>query len=243
MNDYSIPVLDGPGDDDYARYMRTDTLLSLQRGPHQRIHRDELLFQVVHQSSELWLKLASEEVSTARALVSDGGWAPAAALVRRACLGMKLVTEQLEMLAFLSPWDFQTIRTILGHGSGFESPGWRSVQAETTALALALDKVLDEQRIDIAEQFRTDSGGDLCRMLDELMEWDERIAIWRVRHYKIAVRIIGHGVKGTKGTPVDTLTRLIAHRYFPRLWEARTELTETGPMSEPRPAATSEHRT
>jgi len=119
LTDYSVPILDGPGEDDYARYMRTDTLLSLQRGPHERIHRDELLFQVVHQTSELWLKLACEEISTARSLLSDGNWSAAAALVRRACLGMRLVTEQLEMLAFLSPWDFQTIRTVLGHGSGF----------------------------------------------------------------------------------------------------------------------------
>ncbi|HTZ42541.1 MAG TPA: tryptophan 2,3-dioxygenase family protein [Jatrophihabitans sp.] len=232
MNDYSMPILEGEGADDYARYMRTDTLLSLQRGPEQRIHRDELLFQVVHQTSELWLKLAAAELVTAREFLATGDWAPAAALVRRACLSMKLVTEQLEMLAFLSPWDFQTIRTVLGHGSGFESPGWRAVQAETTSTAQALDLVLDARQIDVAERFRTEPGGDLCRLLDELMEWDERVAIWRVRHYKIAVRIIGHGVKGTKGTPVDTLTRLIAHRFFPRLWDARTVLTETGPMAE-----------
>jgi len=106
------------------------------------------------------------------------------------------------------------------------------MQAENSAIAVALDKVLDERGIDIAEQFRVDPGSDLCRMFDELMEWDERIAIWRVRHYKIAVRIIGHGVRGTKGTPVDTITRLIAHQYFPRLWEARSELTHTGPMAE-----------
>jgi tryptophan 2,3-dioxygenase len=232
MTDYSIPILEGQGDDDYARYMRTDTLLSLQRGPHERIHRDELLFQVVHQTTELWLKLAGEEVSTARTLLCDGEWSMAAALLRRASLGMRLITEQLEMLAFLSPWDFQTIRTILGHGSGFDSPGWRTVLAETTAIAAALDKVLDDRGIDVAEQFRTDAGSDLCRMFDELIEWDERISIWRVRHFKIAVRIIGHGVTGTKGTPVDTLARLISHRYLPRLWDARTELTLTGPMAQ-----------
>ena len=56
--DYSVPVLDGAGDNDYARYMRTDALLSLQRRPDEVIHRDELLFQTVHQSTELWLKLA-----------------------------------------------------------------------------------------------------------------------------------------------------------------------------------------
>ena len=60
--DYSVPVLPNEGKDDYERYMRTDTLLSLQRMPEEVVHRDELLFQIVHQSTELWLKLACSEL-------------------------------------------------------------------------------------------------------------------------------------------------------------------------------------
>ena len=47
-----------PGESDYERYLRTDELLSLQKAPDEWVHRDELLFQTVHQSSELWLKHA-----------------------------------------------------------------------------------------------------------------------------------------------------------------------------------------
>ena len=61
------PVLPGPGASDYERYLRTDELLALQKPAEERIHRDELLFQTVHQSSELWLKLCLQEV--------DGGHA------------------------------------------------------------------------------------------------------------------------------------------------------------------------
>jgi tryptophan 2,3-dioxygenase len=39
-------------------------------------------------------------------------------------------------------------------------------------------------------------------------------------------------VVGTKGTQVDTLAKLIAHKFFPELWQARTELTHTGPMGD-----------
>ena len=46
------------GASDYERYLRTDELLSLQKTPEERVHRDELLFQTVHQTSELWLKFA-----------------------------------------------------------------------------------------------------------------------------------------------------------------------------------------
>ena len=56
--DFSQPILAGEGASDYERYLRTDELLALQKSPEQQVHRDELLFQSVHQASELWLKLA-----------------------------------------------------------------------------------------------------------------------------------------------------------------------------------------
>src|SRR6266571_2275714 len=62
--DFSQPILPGEGPSDYERYLRTDELLALQKTPEERIHRDELLFQTVHQSSELWLKHACAEVAT-----------------------------------------------------------------------------------------------------------------------------------------------------------------------------------
>ena len=65
--DYSQPILPGQGASDYERYLRTDELLALQKTPEEMAHRDELLFQTVHQSSELWLKLACFEVETATA--------------------------------------------------------------------------------------------------------------------------------------------------------------------------------
>ena len=40
-------------------------LLSLQREPEEMAHRDELMFQTVHQSTELWLKHACFEVEEA----------------------------------------------------------------------------------------------------------------------------------------------------------------------------------
>ena len=49
------PILPGEGGSDYERYLRTDELLSLQKTDAEWVHRDELLFQTVHQSSELWL--------------------------------------------------------------------------------------------------------------------------------------------------------------------------------------------
>jgi len=63
--DFSEPILPGKGASDYERYLRTDDLLALQKSPEEQVHPDELLFQTVHQSSELWLKLGTSEVARA----------------------------------------------------------------------------------------------------------------------------------------------------------------------------------
>lgn len=234
-NDYSVPVLDGPGDTDYARYMRTDDLLSLQRQPAEMVHRDELLFQIVHQSTELWLKHAAFEVEEAGRRIRGDDLSGAAMLLDRASLGIALVTGQLEMLRHLSPWDFQTIRTALGHGSGFESPGWRAVRRVSQEIGAAFDDHLQRTGADLVEVYRGSPTDPLHRLAEAMVEWDERIAVWRTHHYKVATRVIGHDVAGTKGTPVDSLGRLIGHKFFPELWRVRTELTRTGPMGDPAP--------
>jgi tryptophan 2,3-dioxygenase len=228
--DFEEPVLAGHGDTDYARYMRTGALLSLQRVPEEMAHRDELMFQTVHQSTELWLKHACFEVEEAARQVAAGHIETAVRLLARASLGIELVTGQLEMLRHLSPWDFQTIRTVLGHGSGFESPGWRSVQAVSTQLREAFDELSRRQDVNLVDLYRGCPEDPLYRLCEAMIEWDERVALWRTRHYKVATRIIGHDVVGTKGTPVDVLTRLLAHKFFPELWSARTEITRIGPM-------------
>jgi len=78
MADRHEPVLPGTAATDYERYLRTDELLSLQRTAADVVHRDEHLFQAVHQSSELWLKLACLEIETATTLVDEDA-EPAAA--------------------------------------------------------------------------------------------------------------------------------------------------------------------
>jgi tryptophan 2,3-dioxygenase len=230
VRDYTEQILSGEGKDDYARYMRTDELLSLQRRPEEVVHRDELLFQVVHQSTELWLKLASSELEEATGLVRSGGLDAAIELLRRATLGVELVTGQLDMMRFLSPWDFQTIRTILGHGSGADSPGWRSVQRCGRQLGSAFNELVEERNLDIAELYRSGTGSAELRLVEAMMAWDEQVSLWRVRHFKMITRIIGHDVIGTQGTPVDVLAKLIEYKFFPELWKIRTELTDTGPM-------------
>jgi tryptophan 2,3-dioxygenase len=237
MAEKYAPILPGEGATDYERYMQTGVLLSLQRTPDQVIHRDELLFQVVHQATELWLKLAAAETTAAAAFIRDKRLPAATAQCARSSRAIIIATEQLEMLTHLAPWTFQVIRTILGHGSGFESPGWKGLRQAGLDLGAAFDETLAVTDADLAELYRGDTDTPEYLLAEAMIELDERISVWRVRHFKVATRIIGHGVTGTKGTPVDTLTKLISDQLFPRLWRVRTELTRTGPMAYNEPDA------
>jgi tryptophan 2,3-dioxygenase len=220
------PVLPGPGASDYERYLRTDELLALQKGPGEWAHRDELLFQTVHQSSELWLKLAVNEVGEARNLVAAGALPAALRLLRRANHCMTFVTAQLEMLEHISPWEYHEVRKVLGHGSGFDSPGFRGIREVTPALGRAFSEALDEAGLTIVELYlHGREHEELYQLAEQLIEWDERVSVWRYRHYKVISRVIGAHVVGTQGTPVEVLGKLIHQTYYPELWDARDSLT------------------
>jgi tryptophan 2,3-dioxygenase len=220
------PILPGPGASDYERYLRTDELLSLQKGPEERVHRDELLFQTVHQSSELWLKLAVAEVGEATELLDRREPAAAIRLLRRACHCLRFVTDQLEMLEHMSPWEYHEVRKVLGHGSGFDSPGFRGVREVTPRLGRMFHDVLAEAGLTVVELYRRGrEHEELYQLAELLIEWDERITVWRFRHYKVITRVIGANVVGTQGTPVEVLGKLIHQTFYPELWEARDRLT------------------
>jgi len=67
---------------------------------------------------------------------------------------------------------------------------------------------------------------DLYQLAEGLIELDERLTLWRMRHYKVVARIIGDEVVGTQGTPVELLGGLIKQKFFPELWDARNRLTQ-----------------
>jgi len=225
--DFAHPVLEGEGGSDYERYLRTDALLSLQKGADGWVHRDELLFQTVHQSSELWLKLAWNEVEEATRLVEARDLFGALRLLRRANDSLKIVTLVLDMLEHMSPWEYQEIRKVLGHGSGFDSPGFRQIRRVTPPLGEAFHALREERGLSLRDVYVLGrEHEDLYSLAEQLIEWDERVIVWRVRHFKVVERVIGGAVIGTQGTPVEVLGRLIHKTFFPELWELRNELTE-----------------
>ena len=75
---------------------------------------------------------------------------------------------------------------------------------------------------------------DLYQLAELLLDWDERISLWRSYHFKVVERIIGAHVVGTQGTPVELLAHLHDRLSFPALWDARTALTEASTLAEER---------
>ena len=227
MTELAKPVLSGEGNSDYERYLRTDALLALQKTAAEWVHRDELLFQSVHQTSEIWLKLAWNEVEEAIRLLSRDELDPALRLLRRASLCLQYITGQLDMLEQMSPWEYQVIRKKLGHGSGFDSPGFREIRRITPALGQELSRLLRERGLSVVDLYvQGREHEQLYQLAECLIDWDERLTVWRMRHYKVVSRIIGDEVIGTQGTPVELLGGLIKQKFFPELWDARNRLTE-----------------
>jgi tryptophan 2,3-dioxygenase len=228
------PILPGEGASDYERYLRTDELLALQKGPDEWVHRDELLFQTVHQSSEIWLKHAWMEVEEATRLIEARELAGALRLLRRANAAVKYVTGFLEHLEQMSPWEYQEVRRVLGHGSGFDSPGFRGIRHVSPGVLAAFDALRRERGLTLLEVYTQGrEHEDLYQLAEALIEWDERVGVWRFRHFKVVARIIGEDVVGTQGTPVELLAGLIKHKMFPELWTVRTDLTELAKESDP----------
>ncbi|MBI1872357.1 MAG: tryptophan 2,3-dioxygenase, partial [Acidobacteria bacterium] len=221
------------------RYLRTDELLALQKTPDEMAHHDELLFQTVHQSSELWLKLSGFEIQTASDLLQRGETAPAIRLLRRAGDAMRLVTEALHHLEAMSPWEYQTIRRVLGHGSGFDSPGFRGLMAIAPPLWDAFRDLLKNSELTVEGLYVRGREFDaLYEIAELLVEWDEQVMLWKYHHFKMVQRIIGSHVIGTQGTPVEVLGARLDHPFFPELWAVRDKLTALAQTNSPTTAST-----
>ena len=232
MTDLHRPILPGEAATDYERYLRTDELLALQKPADAAAHRDELLFQIIHQTSELWLKLAAAEVETAIArLDADEVWG-AVRLLRRATDAIDLVHANTLMLEHITPWDYHAMRRELGHGSGFDSPGFRRTHDLSPRLGAAFDRLIARRSVVLAEVYKNVRAyEDVFQVAERLLDWDQRLILWRGIHLKLVERIIGGHVIGTQGTPVEVLGRRIDVRYYQSLWDVRNALTQEAQTS------------
>ena len=122
---------------------------------------------------------------------------------------------------------------MLGHGSGFDSPGFRKIRELSPQLLEAFNERRREAGLSLVELYQQGRDHEqLYQLAEALIEWDERVSFWRMRHYLVVARVIGDNVVGTQGTPVELLGGLIKKRMYPELWQARNQLTEAAKKEE-----------
>jgi tryptophan 2,3-dioxygenase len=110
----------------YADYLKLDQLLTAQQ-PLSDLH-DEMLFVVIHQTKELWMKQMLHELEFAIRLVESDSFAPAYKALSRVSRIQSVMTLSWDVLATLTPVDYLAFRDVLGTSSGFQSAQFRELE-------------------------------------------------------------------------------------------------------------------
>ena len=140
----------------YADYLDLKDLLGAQR-PLSDLH-DEMLFIVIHQTKELWMKQMLHELRLAISLVQHDRFAEAYKAMARISRIQAVMTLSWDVLSTLTPVDYLKFRNVLGTSSGFQSEQFREIEfrlglkepnfvnhyAEGSAERAALAKALEE---------------------------------------------------------------------------------------------------
>ncbi len=224
--DMRSPILPGTAASDYERYLRTDELLALQKPAEEMLHPDELTFQVTHQASELLMKGAAWELDRTRLLIQQGDYKNASRLLRRANAMLVHPLRMLALLESITPYEYHVIRAGLGHGSGLDSPGFLALLHIAPRLGEAFFEQVHKAGLTLEELYRRHAEFfELHEIAEELLDYDENIQLFRYAHLKLAQRIIGGGVVGTMGTPVEVLKQRMEFPLYRALWDVRNEIT------------------
>lgn len=110
----------------YSDYLCLDDILGAQK-PRSDQH-DEMLFIIIHQASELWMKLAGNELQAAIQYIADGNYRQAFKVVARVKLILNQITQSWSILATMTPVDYLKFRHVLGPASGFQSYSYRKME-------------------------------------------------------------------------------------------------------------------
>nr|MBP7610817.1 hypothetical protein [Steroidobacteraceae bacterium] len=103
----------------YGEYLHLDKLLGAQQ-PLSGQH-DEMLFIVMHQASELWMKLCVHELQAAMAQIRGDDLGPAFKMLARVSRVQQQLAQSWDVLSTMTPADYSAFRDSLGKSSGFQS--------------------------------------------------------------------------------------------------------------------------
>ncbi len=110
----------------YAEYLRLDLLLKAQQ-PLSFEH-DEMLFIIVHQASELWIRLFAHELEGVMDCVRKDNLGPSFKMLRRIGKVQNQMQSIWDVLSTMTPADYSAFRNVLGRSSGFQSMQYRMLE-------------------------------------------------------------------------------------------------------------------
>ena len=234
----------------YDSYLHIPQLLDLQ----QRLTtaHDELLFIVVHQVYELWFKVLIDELESVRDAIEKEELRAARHALNRVKVIEDLLVEQVAVLETRAPQDFLTFRSELAPASGFQSAQFREIEflsglkdagyikaldgdgdararlqrrLEEPSLHDVFSALMERRGVTVTDLYRQgDRHADLLELAEALLDHDEGFRLWRLRHVEMVERQIGDK-QGTGGsTGVRYLQSTLGKRFFPELWEVRSQL-------------------
>lgn len=234
----------------YGSYLRIPELLDLQRGLSKA--HDELLFVVVHQVYELWFKVLLHELSAARDAIQADELRTARHYLARVKVIEELLVEQVAVLETMAPQDFMLFRSELAPASGFQSVQFREIEylsglkdrgylktldnepgardrlqarLAEPSLAEAFAALLERRGLTVNALYQPGSrDADVLDLAEALLDHDEGFRLWRVRHVEMVERQIGDKAGTGGSTGVKYLQSTLGKRFFPELWQVRSQL-------------------
>jgi tryptophan 2,3-dioxygenase len=168
----------------YGDYLQLDTLLGAQQ-PRSDCH-DEMLFIIIHQATELWMKLTLHEVAAARRLVIADDLQPAFKHLARVSRIQSQLIQSWDVLSTMTPSDYSQFRDALGKSSGFQSAQYRLIEF---ALGNKQASMLAPHR------HRADLLAQLTQALETPSLYDEAIRLLARRGFAIDASVSSRDVR------------------------------------------------
>jgi tryptophan 2,3-dioxygenase len=119
-------MADRPASMSYGDYLGLDRLLAAQQPLSS--NGDEMLFIIIHQTKELWLKQVVRELRLSTEMIQADQLIPVHKSLSRVSRIQAVMTLSWDVLATMTPSDYSAFRHVLGSSSGFQSGQFRLVE-------------------------------------------------------------------------------------------------------------------
>lgn len=119
-------TMDFDGRMSYGDYLQLQQILEAQRPLSNS--PDEMLFIIQHQTSELWMKLAIQEIGAACRAIETDHLPEAFKMLTRVARIFEQLNGAWDVLRTMTPSEYTRFREDLGQSSGFQSWQYRAIE-------------------------------------------------------------------------------------------------------------------